>query len=117
MPDVRISVTNEFIGKVNDQSKFCRRIRKTVSDLFDIQLPKVAVKLEHYAPGCDEERPSVSVGVTIGQGDRAPKQAELVQALADQIKPIADEAIGGDAGEIKTMIDLGLRKTAIAGKR
>ncbi len=115
MPDVRISVTEEFIGKVADQSKFCRRIRRTVSELFDIEFAGVAVKLEHYAPGCDEKRPSVSVGVTINQGDRAPRQAELVQTLANQVKPIADEAIGGNAGMVKTMIDLGLRKTATAG--
>jgi len=116
MPDVRISVTKEFINKVDDQSKFCCSIRKAVSKLVHIELAGVAVKLEHYAPGCDEERPPVSVGVTINQGDRAPKQAELVQALAHLIKPIADEAIGGNAGKVKTMIDLGMRKTAVAGE-
>lgn len=114
MPDVRISVTTEFISKVTDQSGFCRNVREIVSKLFGIELAGVAVKLEHYAPGCEDERPSVSVGVTIGEGDRASKQTELVQTLAKQVKPIADKAIGGNAGKVKTMIDLGLRKTATA---
>lgn len=115
MPDVRISVTKGFISKIDDEPRFCCDIRKAVSKLFKIELAGIAVKLEHYAPGCDEERPSVSVGVTINQGDRAPQQAELVQTLADQVKLIANEAIQGNAGKVKAMIDLGLRKTATAG--
>jgi phenylpyruvate tautomerase PptA (4-oxalocrotonate tautomerase family) len=114
MPDVRISVTEEFINKVADQSEFCGSIRKAVSKLFNIDLSGVAVKLEYYAPGCESERPHVTVGVTINQGHRAPQQQELVQALANMVKPIADKAIGEDAGVVKTMIDLGLRKTATA---
>lgn len=115
MPDVHVALTSKFIAKVINQREFFRNIRKAVSELFSIELPKIAVKPEYYAPGCDEGRPSVTVIVTVGQGERAPKHQELAEILVRQVKPIADKAIGGDAGEVKAIIDLELRKTATAG--
>lgn len=116
MLDVHVSVTSEFHAKTANLPKFCAHVRRIVEELFEVGLPSVSVKMEFYAPGCEEGRPHVAVSVTVNEDHWAPKHDKLLQALADRIKPVADVAIGGDAGKVKAMIDLGIRKAAFSAK-
>ncbi|MGC9599011.1 MAG: hypothetical protein ABSE18_01340 [Minisyncoccia bacterium] len=116
MPDVRIVVADEFINNVQDDAAFCRGVRKAVAELFGFDTAPVCVQLEFYAPGCEDGRPPVVVAIsTKYKEERIPQQADLTQRLADQVKRLADEAVGKDVGQIKTRIDLVCRATATAG--
>lgn len=114
MPDVRITVTDEFY-QVAKLGAFCPGVRQAVADVFGFALAKISVKLDRYAPGCGSERPPVTVSVSVNEGERAPVHVTLVQAVADEVKPLADEAVSGDAGQVKVVLDLCLRKTAVQG--
>ena len=115
MPDVRILVTNRFANKVSDLAGFCCSVRTAVSKVLVFELPLVSVKLDFYAPGCEEGRPPVTVSVSINQGERTPKHAELARELANQMKAAADQAVTCNVGQVKVIFDLMLRKTTTAG--
>jgi hypothetical protein len=118
MPDVRILPTYGFLVKIpddSDQVDFYRCVRRMVATVFQVELSLVAAKLEHYAPGCEDGRPAVTLGVSLNEGERGPRREVLAQSLAKRLKLLADEAVGGDAGQVKVILDLLLRKTATAG--
>jgi len=115
MPDVRITATSSFMEKVKDEDQFCRSIRAMIYDLFQIALPNISVKLESYAPGCEEGRPPLVISVSIGQGSRAPADPGNTAAqIASYAKLIADKVVCGDAGKVKAVFDVVTRKTATA---
>lgn len=114
MPDVRVTTTSEFDQKINEP-EFYSGVRKIVADAFGFDLSKVGVKCDGYAPGCDDERPPVTVLVSVGEGNRAPMHAEIAQTIADGVKSLSDSSFGTDVGQIKVILDLCLRKVAVAG--
>ena len=115
MPRVEILLTEQFLRAVACQPAFFREVRVAVATMFATPLAGVAVTYQRYAPGCEDEHPGLAVTVTINEGNRAAKLPEITQELADRMKPIADRAIRGNAGPVKGVVDIGLRRSAMAG--
>lgn len=113
MPICRITVTKDFQSQFRGLSNFCRSIRQIVADTFKVDVSKVSVKLENYAPGCEDGRPPVAVEVSIGEGERTPIQQELVDVIGAAVKDLTDQTVRGRVDEVKVILDLERRKIAV----
>ena len=116
MPDVRITLTTELRDALKREGNFCSIVRNMIAALFHVDFSAVAVKLEEYAPGCEEHRPHASITVTIRETDDLKAQQQTkTQVLADKLKMIVVRNTTTTVDwEVKAVLDLGLRTTASA---
>lgn len=91
MPDVKVTTLSLFDATMASSSmkRVYSGIRQAVCEVFDMPYSGVAVKPERLAEGCEDERPDISISVTIGdKPERRAQQQALTNQLTEKVKQV-----------------------------